>query len=194
MEKLYHHDRFQYLRLFHSISKEAFELMSDQLHTRTYPKGSHLVVPGEIQKELYFVRSGIQMSHFESDNKTHVMAFTYAPNLCAIPESFSLQKEAPYFLTCISDSTLDCLSYEKLQWLMDESTEIERLFRKMTEYILAGVLQRHLELQTLSIQSRYLAFCKRSPELLNKIPHKYIASYLHIDPTNFSKLYNQIRI
>lgn len=194
MENAYLNERLQYLRFFHSFPMESFELLNDQLQTKSFRKGSHLVVPGQIQKEMYFVRSGVQMSHFESESKTHVIAFTYPPNLCAIPESFSLQKEAPYFLTCLSDSLVDCLSYEKLQWLMDEVPEIERLFRKMTEFILAGVLQRHLELQTLSIQSRYLAFCKRSPELLNMIPHKFIASYLHIDPTNFSKLYNQVRI
>lgn len=186
-------DRLGYLRMFHPISTEAFELLMTQINTKTFQKGSQLVVPGQIQKEMYFVKSGIQMSHFESEKKTHVIAFTYPPNLCAIPESFSLQKEAPYFLTCLTDSTLDCLSFQKLQWLMDESREIERLFRKMTEFILAGVLQRHLEIHTMSIKSRYLAFCRRSPGLLNTIPHKYIASYLHIDPTNFSKLYNQVK-
>ncbi len=186
-------DRLGYLRMFHPISRETFELLMSEVKTKTFQKGSQLVVPGQIQKELYFVESGIQMSHFESEKKTHVIAFTYPPNVCAIPESFTLQKEAPYFLTCLTDSTMHCLSFETLQRLMDESREIERLFRKMTEYILAGVLQRHLEMHTLSIKSRYLAFCSRSLELLHKIPHKYIASYLNIDPTNFSKLYNQVK-
>ena len=78
--------------------------------------------------------------------------------------------------------------------MFDESKEIERLFRKITEVILGGVLNRHMELQSLTIEQRYLQFCKRSPHLLQLVPHKYLASYLGIDATNFSKLYNSVKI
>ena len=35
---------------------------------------------------------------------------------------------------------------------------------------------------------------KNSPHLLNHVPQKDIANYLKIDPMNFSKLINRIRI
>ncbi|MBD0375602.1 MAG: hypothetical protein ICV51_08250 [Flavisolibacter sp.] len=62
----------------------------------------------------------------------------------------------------------------------------ERLFRKMTENILAWLIYRYNELQTLTIEEQFKAFTSRSPHLLQMVPHKYIASYLHIDATNFS--------
>jgi hypothetical protein len=43
------------------------------------------------------------------------------------------------------------------------------------------------------MEERYKAFCRRSAHLLQRVPHKYIASYLGIDATNFSKLYNTVR-
>jgi hypothetical protein len=49
-------------------------------------------------------------------------------------------------------------------------------------------------LHSLSIEDRYRIFTQRSAFLLQLVPHKYIASYLHIDPTNFSKLFNTVRI
>lgn len=40
------------------------------------------------------------MSFYETDKKTHAIAFTYYPNLNAIPESFSFQVPSNYYLTC----------------------------------------------------------------------------------------------
>lgn len=150
-------------------------------------------MPGQIQRELYFVKSGVQMSYFDANYKTHVIAFTYFPNLCAIPESFSFQTPSKYFLTCLTESELDYITFEELQNLFDQSQELERLFRRMTEFLLAGIINRHIELHALTIEERYKTFCQRSPHLLQLVPHKYIASYLGIDATNFSKLFNKVK-
>jgi CRP-like cAMP-binding protein len=183
-----------HLRIFQEIGEEDFLLFSEKLKTRNFKKGDFIIQPGQIQKELYFVKTGVQMSYFESEKKINVIAFTYPPNLCAIPESFSFQKPSQYFLTCLSDSEMDYLTFQDLQLLFDLSPKIERLFRKMTETVLAGVLNRHMELHTKTIEERFRAFCSRSPHLLQLVPHKYISSYLGIDATNFSKLYNSIKI
>ncbi|GAB4032286.1 Crp/Fnr family transcriptional regulator [Spirosoma gilvum] len=182
-----------YLNRFHDISPADFTLLADKLRTRSFKKGEFIVVPGQVQRELYFVKSGVQMSYVDTEIKTHVIAFTYSPNLCAIPESFSFQAPSRYYLSCLTDSELDYITFEDLQKLFDQSHPIERLFRKLTEYILAGMINRHIELHSTTIDIRYKLFCQRSPHLLQLVPHKYIASYLGIDPTNFSKLFNNVK-
>lgn len=134
------------------------------------------------------------MSYFAAEKKPEVIAFTYSPNICAIPESFSLQIPSKCYLTCLTDSEVDYITFNDLQQLFDRSQQIERLFRKMTEVVLAGIINRHHELQALSMEERYKAFCQRSAQLLHLVSHKYIASYLGISPTNFSKLFNTVKI
>jgi CRP-like cAMP-binding protein len=187
-------DQLSYFRLFHNITDEEFQFLSEHLRKRSFNKGDFVTIPGQVQKELFFVIKGVQMSYFEGDNKVHVIAFTYSPNLCAIPESFSFQKPSQYFLKCLTDSEFLAISFEKLHEVFERSQNIERLFRRMTEAILAGMINRHVELQAFTMEERYRAFCHRSPHLLQLVPHKYLASYLGIDSTNFSKLYNSIRI
>ncbi|UOB16146.1 Crp/Fnr family transcriptional regulator [Abyssalbus ytuae] len=187
-------NRFDYFNLFHKIDRKEYNLIIKNLKKKNFNKGETIVVPGETQKNMYFVNSGVQMSFFESQKKTHVIAFTYPPDLCAIPESFTQQKPSKYFLTCLSDSHLEYLTYDDLQEIFDKSQNIERLFRKMTELLVAGIINRHIELHSLTIEERFKAFCTRSPHLLQLVPHKHIASYLSINPTNFSKLFNSIKI
>ncbi len=186
-------ERHDYFKYFHDISIADYNLLIDKVTSKSFKKGEFITVPGQVQKEIYFVKSGYQMSYFDTDNKTHVIAFTYYPNLCAIPESFSFQLPSKYFLTCLTDSELEYITFEELQKLFDRSQQIERLFRKMTEFVLAGMINRHIELHSFTIEERYKTFCQRSPHLLKLLPHKYIASYLGIDPTNFSKLFNNVK-
>ncbi|MCH7413792.1 Crp/Fnr family transcriptional regulator [Belliella sp. R4-6] len=186
-------ERLDFFKLFHEIGSADYELLCKSLKTKTFEKGDFITVAGQIQRGLFFVKSGVQMSYFEAENKTHVIAFTYSPNLCAVPESFFQQIPSKCFLTCLTDSEMDYISFDQLQNLFDKSQQIERLFRRMTEDVLAGVINRHIELHSMTIEERYKTFCKRSPQLLQLVPHKYIASYLGINPTNFSKLYNSVK-
>jgi CRP-like cAMP-binding protein len=164
------------------------------LKPKSFCKGEHVILPGETQHELYFVQRGVQMAYMDCAAKTQVVAFAYPPDWWAIPGSFALQVPSRYSVMCLLDSDVLYLTFDELQCLFDQSQAIERFFRLQTEGALARLVNRQFDLLTLSMGERYRAFCKRSPHLLQLIPHKYIASYLGIDPTNFSKLFNQVRI
>ncbi|MDX5320733.1 MAG: Crp/Fnr family transcriptional regulator [Bacteroidota bacterium] len=186
-------DYHPFFNQIHPISEEDFALFCQHLKPKEAKKGSFLLAPGEVQKTMYLVRDGVQMSFYESEKNLHVMAFTYAPSFCAIPESFSLQQESKAYLQCLTDSSFWSLSFDELQEIFSQSRALETLFRKMTEHVLAGIIERHVQLHSSSIEERFTQFCQRSAPLLHVIPHKYIASYLHIDPTNFSKLFNRVK-
>ena len=187
-------DRHKYFCRFYDFPIEAYEQLKAKMYLRSCIKGETLVQPGQIQQEIYFVTAGVQMSVYEEENKLHVMAFTYAPEVCVLPDSFALQVPSKYRLICLTESAFECMRLSDVHSLFDGSREIERLFRKMTERILAGTIDRHLELKTTTIEERFKAFCNRSGHLLQLVPHKYLASYLNIDRTNFSKLFNTVKI
>jgi len=186
--------RYDFFNAISPLSHEAFALLCNTFRRNSFTKGAHIVEPGEIQRELHFVNSGVWMSHSDFGDKNVVMAFAYAPGPCAIPDSFLCRKPSEYYLTCLADSETESVSYDDLHRVFDQSQALERLFRKLTEAILAGMISRHTELHTQSIEERFVAFCRRSPQLLQQVPHKYLAAYLGINATNFSKLFNRIRI
>ena len=187
-------DRLTFLNSFHPITREEFEALESSLYTLEFKKGAPIIIPGQIQTRLYFVQNGVQMCYFEKDARMHVIAFTYPPNLCALPESFSQQKPSKYHYTSVTDSEIQYLTFDDLQSLYKQFQNIETLFRKINETLLVGMLNLHLEFRSMSIEERFKIFCARSPHLLRQVPHKYIASYLGIDATNFSKLFNKIKI
>lgn len=184
---------YEFIKSIHDIGEEEYRLFTKDFKTKEFKKGEHIIKPGQIEKQIFFNRSGVQMFYFDTNDKTNILGFVSTPNFCAIPESFFFQKPAKYYLTCLTDSELDYLSFESLQALFDKSQQIERLFRKLSESVIVGLINRQIELRSTSIEERFKAFCQRSPHLLQLVPHKFIASYLAIDPTNFSKLYNTVK-
>jgi pyridoxine 5'-phosphate synthase PdxJ len=65
---------------------------------------------------------------------------------------------------------------------------------KATAFALKGALERHIELQCYTNEEKFKTLLKRSPHILNLVPHKYLASYLGMDATNFSKLLATVRL
>ncbi|HAA13085.1 MAG TPA: Crp/Fnr family transcriptional regulator [Cytophagales bacterium] len=158
------------------------------------PKKTIMTAPGEVERYMYFVVEGVQKSYYLHEDKQHVIAFTYPPSFSGIPESFFTQSPSHYFLETLTESRFFRLPYEKHQALMQEHREIETLFRKAMEFFISGMVQRHYELMAYDIKARFKAFAERSPHLFQLVPNKDLASYLRIDPTNFSKLLNSIKL
>jgi CRP-like cAMP-binding protein len=184
----------EFLNKIYSIDQDTLDAYLSEWSEYEAPRKTIMTAPGETERYMYFVRDGIQKSYFLNEYKQHVIAFTYAPSFSGIPESFLTQTPSKYFLETITESAFLRISFEKHQQMMKEYREIETLFRKATELVLIGMVQRHYELMALNINERFTSFARRSPHLFSLVAHKDIASYLRIDSTNFSKLFNTIKI
>ncbi|MDX1641540.1 MAG: Crp/Fnr family transcriptional regulator [Balneolaceae bacterium] len=184
----------EFLQHIHPVEDEILEEFLSQFEKADKPKKTIITAAGKIEHFIYFTVEGVQKSYYLNEGKEHVIAFTYPPSFSGIPESYITRKPSKYYLETITESRFLRLPYERHQELMKKHRPIETLFRKATERVLVGVLERHYELMAYSIEERFRAFMKRSSHLLNVVPHKDLASYLRIDPTNFSKLLSSVRI
>jgi len=183
-----------FLNRFHPITEKEYNLIADNLTICHAKRNDLIVTEGDITRDLFFVYKGTQISCFNHDGTEHVMSFHYPQSLLGLPDSFYNQQPTQYYIRALSDSSYGAISHSRLDELFDQSQSIERLFRKMTEAKFCGLVTRHREFHACTIEERFKNFVTRSPQLLNLVPHKYIASYLNIDATNFSKLYNSIII
>jgi hypothetical protein len=81
-----------------------------------------------------------------------------------------------------------------VQQLMDRYHNFERWVRLSTSHALMGVIERQIELTCFSAEEKFKTLLHRSPHVLQLIPHKYLASYLGIDPSTFSKLMATVKL
>lgn len=154
-----------------------------------------LTLAGEKEKYLYFVIEGIQrVYYFDEQNREATLVFTYAPSFGGVLDSLMMQQPSKYYYETLTPSKFLRAPFEELQILMENHASVERLVRKGVTVSLSGVLDRLVELQCYSSEERFKKLLQRSPHILQLIPHKYLANYIGIDATNFSKLINTVKI
>lgn len=154
-----------------------------------------ITATGETEKYLYFVTEGVQrVYYFDDQGREATIVFTYAPSFGGVLDSLLLQKPSKYFYETLTPSVFLRAPYIQLEQLMIQYTGIALLVRDGVTQALSGVLERLVELQCYSSEERFKQLLQRSPHILQLVPHKYLANYLGIDPTNFSKLINKVRI
>jgi CRP-like cAMP-binding protein len=149
---------------------------------------------GSVEQYLYFVVSGVQRAYCLHQDKDVTLVFSYAPSFSGIVDSFFLQQPSGYFLETLTDSTLVRISYTSLHQLMETNRALETWVRMAMTLVLRNTLTRQIELAAFSAEERFTTLLRRSPQVLRLIPHKYLASYIGVDPTNFSKLLNSVRL
>lgn len=154
-----------------------------------------LTAVGETERYLYFVLEGVQRAFFIGNERQEAtVVFTYPPSFSGVADSFLTQTPSIYFFETLTFSRFIRTTHQQIDQLMKEFPGIQKLILRTTSFALKGVLARQIELQCFSAEEKFRTLMKRSPHLLQIIPHKYIASYLGIDPTNFSKLMGSVRL
>ncbi len=185
----------KFVTQIHPLTNEEADAFTKNWEPLTLKRKTIITTAGETERYLYFVIEGLQRAFYlGDDDKEATIVFTYPPSFSGVADSFLTQTSSDYFLETLTASRLLRISYEEVKNLMATYANIEKVMFKATAFALKGALHRQIELQCFSNEEKFKTLLKRSPHILNLVPHKYLASYLGIDATNFSKLLGSVRI
>lgn len=179
---------------FGPVSNEAFDDLCGVWHPVTVARKNTMTRQGEVEKYLYLVLEGVQRAWCLHNDREATLVFSYAPSFSGIIDSFFLQQPSAYNLETITKSKFLRASYADFTGVVVRHQEIDRWVRLAVTRVLADTLKRQTELLTFTAEEKFTALLRRSPHILNLVPHKYLASYIGIDATNFSKMLGKIRI
>jgi len=183
-----------YLNKIHKIPDNLLDDFVSSWHLKAGERKEIITHKDSIERFLYFTTKGIQKAYYIKDEKEFNVAFTYPLAFTCIPESFLTQRPSKYSFECLTESEFLRISYNDFIGFVERNHEFETLLRKTLIGTLGGVVNRYHRILTLSIEERFKDFMRNSSQLINQIPHKEIANYLKMDPSNFSKLLNRLKI
>ncbi|MCU0322712.1 MAG: cyclic nucleotide-binding domain-containing protein [Chitinophagaceae bacterium] len=179
----------------HLLSNDEWNDFASIWQIQEAKRKTILTAASETEKYLYFIVEGVQRAFYVGENNQEAtIVFTYPFSFSGVADSFLTQTPSLYHFETLTKSTYLKTSYQQIAQLMNKYHNFERVIRIATSYSLKGVLERQIELQCFSAEERFKALLHRSPHVLRLIPHKYLASYLGMDATNFSKLLGSVRI
>jgi CRP/FNR family transcriptional regulator, anaerobic regulatory protein len=174
------------------LTDEEIELVSSKFQHRLYRKRQFVLQEGDVCNVYNFVVSGcLRMYKIDETGHAHIIQFAIENWWISDMGSFYARKPSEMSIEAVEDTTVLQIKHDDLLELYTKAPKFNRLFRVLVEKSLIGMQHRLLQNISTEARIRYESFLKDFPDLANRIPNTYIASYLGITPEFLSKIRNE---
>lgn len=180
---------------FAYLSPEDWDLALSKSRIINLKKGAYWIREGKTCQYIGFVITGVFRVFSTIEGKDIIAHFSFErrnPVLSAYT-SFINQRPSSESIQALEDSSLLILHYEDLQQLYQEKPVFERLGRLLIEQMYTLAKTRIYDLQHKTATERYHELLEKYPQLINRIAHHHVASYLGIAPESLSRLRKKIQ-
>jgi CRP-like cAMP-binding protein len=178
----------QHLSEFVSFKRDDEKLIETLFEERIYRSSDFFLREGEVCKALGFVVKGIFRYYIDHDGEDRTYNFATERHFVCNYESLIRQSPSPKHIQAIEDSVVLTISYDNLQRFYSEVKEGNHFGRIHMEKIYADMVRQLVAQYTETPEQRYLNFLKNYPELNQRLPQYYIASYVGVKPQSLSRI------
>ena len=181
-----------YLRQFPHYKPEVFEDIRPYLSIKSIEEGDYFLRNGKISKEIGFIEKGLLRLYYLNDGKEITNCFCDENNIITAYSSLITQTESDIAIQAIEPSQLIVFSFDSLQKLYEKNLFWQQLGRLAAESEFMRTECHHRFLRDLSATERYKQILDEEPELLNRVPLNYLATYLQVAPETLSRIRKKI--
>jgi CRP-like cAMP-binding protein len=177
-----------WLQSYQRLPDEATSALASiclQGHT---PKGQSLQPIGHTCRTVYVLMQGFMRIHYTKDGLDITESFEAAPAVVARVESLFSGRPSRKGIQALEPCHWIAISAQPLFALYDHHPAVERLFRKVFEEGYVETVNRLESLQFHTAEERYRQLLEEHPEVVQRAPLKYIASYLGITQVSLSRI------
>ena len=182
---------FEYLKRYHPLPDEGKDEIAAICKTVHIRKNKDLQPIGHTCKTIYFINKGVARIYYYKDGIDVTDSFALENNIIARVESLFTGKPSRKGIQVLEDSEIVAIDANKLFKLYDNLPLVERLFRKVFEASHVDTVNRIEGIQFHTAEERYKALLQDTPDIIQRVPLKYIASYLGITQVSLSRIRSQ---
>ena len=175
-----------------TIPDEVWEFMRPYLKLRHFKKGEFIVRQGQVENYMSAIAKGCVRLFIVRNEEEICYEFVFENEFANSYASFLSREPSRLFLQAIEDVTLVSIHHDNLQGLYSGSAIGERIGRLITEANYIYREERELMLLTHTPEEMYLDLLSHYPDYINRIPQKYLASYLNMKPESLSRIKRRI--
>ena len=179
------------LRSFYPLS-EGLEATIQGLEIIEVPKHTLLLREGQRQDFAWVIIKGLIRSYYIKDTEEICSRFNAENQVVLSVASFYTRSPGYEFVETLEDSILARIHYDQLQEIYRLHPEFNYHARVLTEYYFTLSEQRLYLLRKQSAEERYRFFLEHYPEWLQRVPLKYIATFLGMNLETLSRIRKKV--
>jgi CRP-like cAMP-binding protein len=177
------------------LTNEEVDLYMSFLRKKSIGKKDHLLMAGDISTDVAYVTKGCLRRYIIDDHsKEVILNFALEDYWIGDLESFIFQKPTIYYVQALEESELLLISRENFLRANQELPKFKKFHDDKVQRNHYYTLKRLSFAKSATPEEKYLDLMKKQPELFQRVPLHYIASYLGIEPESLSRLRKRIVI
>lgn len=178
----------QTIRNYIPLSPEDEVVVQRLFHRKLYKKGDHLLAEGEICRNIIFVESGLVRYYINKDGEEQTNYFNKEGEFVCDYPSFLPQLPSMVNIQAVEDCTVYTIGVDGIQQFYKEVKYGERFGRMAIETVFVSVVSQVASIYTDSPEMRYQKFLLAYPDIVQRVPQYYIASYVGVKPQSLSRI------
>ncbi len=176
-------NRFKFLKLTDLVA--LFKIAT----LKSYKKGEIIAEPGKVFEYAFLIRKGLIRTYVitpEGEEKTIRLALEKDFTSCG--QSMLFGKASTEYLEAMEDCKVIAINIQKLNKLCEDNIRILRLHHEGIKEAFGDAIERVEFFTILTPEQRYQRIMDESPELIQRVPQKFLASYLGVTTVSLSRI------
>jgi CRP-like cAMP-binding protein len=183
-----------YLNKFVKLTDEEFDqVFLPGIRVRKFAKKEIITHAGEVENYINFIIKGLIRKYYKKSSTEINTQLSYEGHIIHCQESFHGRTLSEYFLEAIEPCVVASITYDDLESIFAQSKKMEHLGRMVITQTMILKDKWRMQLVKLTPRERFLDFVTKNPELMQRVPQKFLASYLNIKPETFSRFKHLLR-
>jgi len=172
-----------------NVSATDISLITQRFKKKQYRRGDILLQAGEVPQEVFFVLDGtLHQFYVEETGAEHTCNFTFEHEFVTDLEAFQKQIDSPSTIQAMTDASVLCITYHDFNLLVAESPAVAEYFQIIVARVAEQGIKRTKLLLSCSPERRFLELTREQPDLLRRVPQRYVAQYLGMTPESLSRI------
>ncbi|MGZ3846501.1 MAG: Crp/Fnr family transcriptional regulator [Flavisolibacter sp.] len=185
---------FQFLHKFVTLSEEEFDkYIRPYTEVRHFRKKQVISKENEVENYLNFVIKGMVRKYYKKGRTEIITQLATEGHIVHAQETFHSRTPSEYCVEAIEPCTLLSITYDNLEKIYSSSHKMEKLGRLVVTFSMVIKDRWQINMIKLTPRERFIDFIHKNPDLLQRVPQKYLASYLNIQPETFSRFKHLLR-
>ena len=184
----------EHVQKYFGARPEQAEVMINFCELRRFEKKSVLTQEGGMEDYLNMVLIGLVRKYFKKGKNDVTLQLATEGHIIHSEISFLQRKPSPVVIETIEPTVLLSLHYSNYLLALENLPGADKMGRLLLTGMLVKKDERHFKQLHLTTRERFLEYMSEHPHMLQRVPQKYLASYLNIKPETFSRLKHLVKL
>lgn len=185
LRKLYHFSR--------DLTYKDVSALIRAAKSRSFSPREYVQKEGSHDQTVYFIQKGLIRTFFLNERGDEVTTWLrWEDQIYANLDTTLFERPSRFYAQALEPTKTLTIPLDLLQEVIDQNVKLEKNRKYFLRDVLKSTITHTESFLLYSPEERYLNYIRQNPEIVNRVPDKYIANILGITPVSLSRIRKRI--